>query len=102
MECWAHAESQLGFSLKELRAIIGVEVWSDYHRIRLVNHLRRLGPEAAGAAFSELLQAGCESPIWEEDELLMPVLEDDALLFDAVEEDFDEVSCPTGKGKGGA
>ena len=29
---------------------IGAELWTDYHRIRLVNHFRRLGPEASREA----------------------------------------------------
>eukprot|EP00435_Cladocopium_sp_Y103_P052382 s1087_g16.t1 len=39
-ECWAHAETAHGFSLHELRRTVGADVWSDYHRIRLVNHFR--------------------------------------------------------------
>eukprot|EP00435_Cladocopium_sp_Y103_P047217 s1087_g13.t2 len=67
---------------------------------------RRLGPNAAREAIPELLRSPAESPIWEQDELLMPVLEDDVLLFEAVEDDEEteetvEAVGATGKGKGG-
>ncbi|CAE8591118.1 unnamed protein product [Polarella glacialis] len=100
--CWAQAESQHRFSLSSIRGQIGQEVWSDYHRIRLVNHLRTLGPEAARQQ-APLLTA--TSPIWSDDSLLQPVLEGDELLFDASEMDEDEdeaAASPPVKGKGGA
>ncbi|CAE7498101.1 rmt3 [Symbiodinium pilosum] len=86
--CWTHADSAHGFSLKTLRNRVGKE-WSDYHRIRLVNHLRKLGPEAARREVPSLMALTAESEIWELEDLLMPVLADDLLLFDAVEESDD-------------
>eukprot|EP00913_Durusdinium_trenchii_P014710 g13800.t1 len=66
---------------------------------------RRLGPDAAREAIPELLQSPSESPIWERDDLLMPVLEDDVLLFEAAEDSDEETAetlpSATGKGKGG-
>ncbi|CAK8995457.1 unnamed protein product [Durusdinium trenchii] len=56
-------------------------------------------------AIPELLQSPSESPIWERDDLLMPVLEDDVLLFEAAEDSDEETAetlpSATGKGKGG-
>eukprot|EP00439_Symbiodinium_sp_Y106_P068633 s2686_g11.t1 len=100
--CWAHAESAHGFSLKALRRRVGRK-WSDYHRIRLVNHLRKLGPEAACRDAPATAMLTAESPIWEREDLLMPVLADDLLLFDAVEESESESgeSQAHEKGKGG-
>jgi len=88
-ECWAHAAEKHGFSLKQLRDQIGRGAWTDYHRIRLVNYLRSLGPESALVEASKL---GPDSGIWEDDAWLRPVLDDDMLLFeddpdDAFEED---------------
>lgn len=105
--CWAHAESAHGFSLKALRRRVGRNEWSDYHRIRLVNYLRKLGPETACHEASAMAMLTAESPIWEREDLLMPVLADDLLLFDAVEESESEsgesqaLAGPHEKGKGG-
>eukprot|EP00930_Biecheleria_cincta_P005032 TRINITY_DN10595_c0_g1_i1.p1 TRINITY_DN10595_c0_g1~~TRINITY_DN10595_c0_g1_i1.p1 ORF type:complete len:580 (-),score=148.18 TRINITY_DN10595_c0_g1_i1:348-2087(-) len=94
--CWAHAESNYGFSLQALKRSIGSD-WSDYHRIRLVNHLRRLGPEVARRE-APLIFA--DSPMWTDDALLIPVLEDDLLLFDGGDESQDEEDAEIDKGKG--
>ena len=91
--CWAHAESVHGFSLRALRQRVG-RTWSDYHRIRLVNHLRKLGPEAALREAPSLAALTADSPIWEREDLLMPVLGDDLLLFDAVEESESDAEEP--------
>ena len=51
-----------------LKRTMGAE-WTDYHLIRLVNHFRRLGPEASREAIPEVLSAPGELPIWQEEEL---------------------------------
>lgn len=84
--CWAHAEQVHGFSLRRLREGLA-GAWTDYHRIRLVNHLRRMGREEACLRAAKLNQASLAA-IWEDDELLKPVVEDDALLWE--EEDDDD------------
>jgi len=86
---WRHATEVHGFSLVDLRERIGRSTWTDYHRIRLVNYLRSLGPEAAKHE-ALLLDAG--SGLWSDDSLLQPVLEDDGLLFedDGLDSDDDD------------
>lgn len=76
---WEHAAKEHGLCLATLRSQIGVDVWNDYHRIRLVNFLRKMGPEQACIAATTL---GPASEIWSDDSLLQPVLEDDGLLFE--------------------
>jgi len=86
---WCHAEAEYGFSLAKLRKEVGVESWTDYHRMRLVNHLRKMGPTAAK---NEICKISRSSEIWSNDELLQPVLGDDVLLFEDDENDWDD--CP--------
>jgi len=95
--CWRHAAARHGFSLAGLRARLG-DAWTDYHRIRLVNYLRSLGPEEAQKQAPLL---GPDSGhIWEDEALLMPVLEDDPLLFD--EEDDGDNDDGAGELGGGS
>mmetsp|Transcript_42069 Transcript_42069/g.116185 ORF Transcript_42069/g.116185 Transcript_42069/m.116185 type:complete len:580 (+) Transcript_42069:73-1812(+) len=77
--CWAHAAQAHGFSLEGLRRQVGQEAWTDYHRIRLVNFLRALGPERARDEAPRLTGT---SEIWQDERWLQPVMENDALLFD--------------------
>mmetsp|Transcript_26366 Transcript_26366/g.48160 ORF Transcript_26366/g.48160 Transcript_26366/m.48160 type:complete len:173 (-) Transcript_26366:211-729(-) len=79
--CWQHAEQVHGFSLAKLRALFGADGWTDYHRIRLVNYLRKVGPDAAA---EEAQRLSAESSIWSDDALLTPVFADgdDGLLFE--------------------
>lgn len=76
---WAHAAKERGFSIETLRSKIGRQVWTDYHRIRLVNFLRALGPEKA---LQEALKLTAEAVMWSDDTWLQPVVEDDPLLFE--------------------
>lgn len=96
---WKHAAEAHGLSLAKLRQQIGVDVWDDYHRIRLVNFLRKMGPEQARAAVGKL---GSESELWKDDSLLLPVLQDDPLLFDddGLDGQDDDADDGTGKGAG--
>lgn len=82
--CWAHAAAEHGFSLAALRCRFG-DAWTDYHRIRLVNYLRSLGPEEARRIAPGLAPetgAAFEAAVWEDDAWLRPVLDDDPLLFE--------------------
>jgi len=81
--CWEHAAKAHSFSLQRLRVAVGTGVWNDYHRIRLVNHLRSLGPDRARI---EAPNISADSPIWQDDKLLQPVLEDDQLLWEDVDD----------------
>jgi len=76
---WAHAAAEHGFSVDTLRSEIGREVWTDYHRIRLVNYLRSLGPEKA---LQEAPKLTADNALWSDDAWLQPVMEDDPLLFE--------------------
>merc|ERR1712039_158757 len=72
----------------DLRKEIGQD-WTDYHRIRIVNYLRSIGPKAACEQAAKL---SASSSIWNEDKFLFPVMDDDALLFadDFEDDEFEE------------
>lgn len=84
-ECWDFMEREYAFSLARIRAAWG-DAWSPYHKIRLVNRLRLLGPDKARAAIASSI--GLDEPFWASDEALIPVRADDALLIiDDTDED---------------
>jgi len=75
-ECWSFMEGVHEFSLDKIQKQFGDD-WTMYHKIRLINHLRKLGPEKARSA-----NLSCDEPFWTSEEALIPVLADDLLLFD--------------------
>mmetsp|Transcript_126053 Transcript_126053/g.251661 ORF Transcript_126053/g.251661 Transcript_126053/m.251661 type:complete len:565 (+) Transcript_126053:72-1766(+) len=87
---WAHAATEHGFSIDTLRSKIGREVWTDYHRIRLVNFLRSLGPQKA---LQEAPKLTAENALWSDDSWLQPVMEDDPLLFEEDGMDPEDGGC---------
>jgi len=102
--CWDFMEREYSFSLPRIRAEWG-DQWTPYHKIRLVNRLRALGPEKARAAViasgsgSSSCGIGMDEPFWVSDDALMPVLEDDGLLIMA-DEDEEEDFMDGGRGLG--
>mmetsp|Transcript_35310 Transcript_35310/g.75237 ORF Transcript_35310/g.75237 Transcript_35310/m.75237 type:complete len:609 (+) Transcript_35310:76-1902(+) len=95
-ECWGHAEKAYGFSLAKIKRDAQGS-WTDYHRIKLINYLRKLGPEEARRVAPTLSASALLSAL-EDDSLLIPVMPDDSLLFEEDSDAEEDVSQPAFQG----